>query len=60
MTKRHGLQAIVTFALLAILLAPSNASFKLWGTAEDLWGNKIDLSQLNEGIVVLHPFSTSN
>ena len=60
MVKKRGLLSLVTFVLMATLLSQANASLKLYGTAEDLWGNKIDLSRHNKGIVVIYPLSTSH
>lgn len=33
---------------------------RLSGTAEDLWGGRVNLETLGKGPVLLHPFSTSN
>ena len=41
-------------------LARMDQKTKLEGVAEDLWGNKIDLSKYNKGLVLMHPFSPSN
>jgi hypothetical protein len=60
MMKKLGLSAFWTSLLLASLFTLSSAASKLGGVAEDLWGNAIDLSQLQEGVVLLHPISTSN
>ncbi|MFB0552903.1 MAG: hypothetical protein ACETWQ_06255 [Phycisphaerae bacterium] len=38
---------------------PFNAT-KLKGIAEDLWGNKINLSSYDKGVVLIHPFSPSD
>lgn len=61
MTIKRSCCAFGTILLLAILLLAQPASaLGLWGTAEDLWGNKIDLSALTEGVVLIHPLSTSH
>jgi hypothetical protein len=33
---------------------------RLQGKAEDLWGNRLDLSQFAKGITLIHPFSPAN
>jgi hypothetical protein len=43
-----------------ILTAQPATAVQLWGVAEDLWGDKIDLSKLQNGVVVIHPLSTSH
>jgi hypothetical protein len=33
---------------------------RLQGKAEDLWGNRLDLSQFTKGVTLIHPFSPAN
>lgn len=33
---------------------------ELEGMAEDLWGNKINLSKYDKGVVLIHPFSPAD
>ena len=62
--KRFGF--IVAVAVFGILLfacqqqQTTNQGKVLSGTAEDLWGNKIDLSADSKGITLIEPFSPSN
>ncbi|MEW6049718.1 MAG: hypothetical protein AB1644_01460 [Candidatus Zixiibacteriota bacterium] len=54
----------IVLALSALLLVckrsgPETSGKRLAGIAEDLWGNQIDLSQLNRSITLIEPFSPS-
>ncbi len=60
MMIKRSCYAFGTILLLTIFLAQPASAVRLWGTAEDLWGNKIDLSALTEGVVLIHPLSTSH
>jgi hypothetical protein len=60
MLKKSGWAVLLTFVLIGDLFTSASGALKLYGTAEDQWGNQIDLAQLNKGIVVIHPLSTSH
>jgi len=58
--NKYAKWMISALLLPAVLFASHAQAAKLWGTAEDLWGDKIDLSKLGDGVVVIHPISTSH
>jgi hypothetical protein len=60
MNHSRGLRLTGFLFLLAGLLPGSLWAMKLSGTAEDLWGNRIDLGKYNQGMAIIHPFSPSN
>ncbi|MBD3337033.1 MAG: hypothetical protein GF355_16080 [Candidatus Eisenbacteria bacterium] len=56
--------ARTTFLMGLMLLLSSSCSrnetsSQLQGTAEDLWGNTVELTAWNEGLTLIQPFSTS-
>jgi hypothetical protein len=51
--------AVVAGVMFQACGAASSDDSTLTGTAEDLWGNSIDLSSLNKGLVLIEPFSAS-
>ncbi len=60
MNHSRSLQLACFLLLLAGLLPGQLEAMKLSGTAENLWGNTINLAEYNRGMVIFHPFSPSN
>jgi len=54
------LLAVICLAAFAACQPARRPGSELAGTAEDLWNDKIELSQLSDGVGIIHPFSPSD
>lgn len=51
---------LILLIILIIGCAKTSSKNELQGTAEDLWGNKINLGDYKKGITLIQPFSPAN
>jgi hypothetical protein len=55
-----GFKLVGWLCLSVALSAGPLPAAKLSGTAEDMWGEAVNLAAYNRGTVILYPFSPSN
>ena len=60
MNRSRGHLIAVALLLTAALPSGPRAATDLGGSAEDLWGDTINLAAHNRGMTVIYPFSPSD